>query len=100
MKHLEKLLWWLLTGKRGGVNRARIIKKLRERPYNPHQLSKELNLDYKTVRHHMDVLIKNNIVRSSGDGQYGTVYMLSNVMKDNFESFKEIWKVSEEEKDI
>ncbi len=48
----------------------------------------------------MDVLIKNNIVRSSGDGQYGTVYMLSNVMKDNFESFKEIWKVSEEEKDI
>ena len=45
----------------------------------------------------MDVLIKNNIVKTSGEGQYGTVYMLSNVMKDNFDSFKEIWKVSEKD---
>ena len=56
MKHLEKLLWWLITGKRGGVNRARIIKKLKERPYNAHQLSKELDLDYKTIRHHIKIL--------------------------------------------
>jgi predicted ArsR family transcriptional regulator len=97
---MEDIIWWLIAGTRGGINRARIINELNSRPYNANQLAKNLNLDYKTVRHHMDVLIKNNIVRSSGDGQYGTVYMLSNVMKDNFESFKEIWKVSEEEKDI
>ena len=34
MEHLEKLLWWLITGKRGGINRARIIKMLKDRPYN------------------------------------------------------------------
>jgi hypothetical protein len=45
----------------------------------------------------MDVLIKNNIVKTSGDGQYGTVYMLSNVMKDDFDVFKEVWRISEKD---
>jgi predicted ArsR family transcriptional regulator len=92
---MEGLLWWLIAGTRGGINRARIINELNSRPFNANQLATNLNLDYKTIRHHMDVLIKNNIVKSSGDGQYGTVYMLSNTMKENFDAFKEIWKESE-----
>jgi DNA-binding transcriptional ArsR family regulator len=55
---MEKLLWWLIAGKRGGINRARIIKALADRPYNMHQLSEELNLSYKTVRHHVKILEK------------------------------------------
>jgi hypothetical protein len=31
---MERLLWWLIAGKRGGISRARIIKKLADRPYN------------------------------------------------------------------
>lgn len=94
---MEGILWWLIAGTRGGINRARIINELNSRPYNINQLATGLNLDYKTVRHHMDVLMKNKIVESSGEGQYGTVYMLSNTMKDNFDAFKKIWKISEEE---
>lgn len=44
----------------------------------------------------MDVLMKNNVVKCSGEGQYGTVYMLSSIMKENFDAFKEIWKESED----
>jgi DNA-binding transcriptional ArsR family regulator len=90
MKHLEKLLWWLLTGKRGGTNRARIIKKLKERPYNPHQLSKELNLDYKTIRHHIKILRDNNIIKATGDS-YSKLYFLTDIMEENYEVFQEIW---------
>jgi DNA-binding transcriptional ArsR family regulator len=89
---MEDMLWWLIAGTRGGINRARIIKEIHTRPYNANQLSKMLSLDYKTIRHHMDVLKKNNIIKCSGEGQYGSVYMLSSVMKEHYESFDKIWK--------
>lgn len=90
MKHLEKLLWWLITGKRGGVNRARIIKHLHDRPYNAHQLSIELDLDYKTVRHHIKILVDNNIIKPTGDS-YSKLYFLTDEVEDNYEIFQEIW---------
>lgn len=88
---MEKLLWWLITGKRGGINRARIIKKLNDMPYNPHQLSKELNLDYKTIRHHIKILEENNIIKSTGDS-YSNLYFLTENMEKNYEIFQEIWE--------
>ena len=90
MMSMEKLLWWLIAGKRGGINRARIIKKLNERPYNAHQLAKELDLDYKTVRHHIKVLEENNIIKPTGD-TYSKLYFLSQTMEDNYKIFQEIW---------
>lgn len=95
---MEGLLWWLIAGTRGGINRARLINELNSRPYNANQLAKILNLDYKTVKHHLDVLTKNNMVTACGEGQYGTVYMLSETMKDNFKSFNKIWEESEKER--
>ncbi|NYB27703.1 MAG: winged helix-turn-helix transcriptional regulator [Methanobacteriaceae archaeon] len=89
---MEDLLWWLIAGTRGGINRARIIKELHSRPYNANQLAQNLDLDYKTIRHHMKVLKKNNIIKCSGEGQYGMVYMLSPIMKENFDAFDTIWK--------
>ena len=53
---MKKVLWWLILGTRGGINRAKIIKKLNERPYNAHQLSEELNVNYRTIRHHIKIL--------------------------------------------
>ena len=60
---MKKLMWWLIAGMKGGLNRAKIIKMLNDRPYNAHQLSEELNLDYKTIRHHIKVLEQNNLVQ-------------------------------------
>lgn len=95
MKHLKKLLWWLVTGKRGGFNRARIIKKLYDRPYNAYQLSKELNLNYKTVKHHIKVLKENKVIIESGDS-YAKLYFLTTDMENNYEIFQEIWdKINE-----
>lgn len=88
---MKKLLWWLIAGMKGGLNRAKIIKMLNDRPYNAHQLSDELNLDYKTIRHHIKVLEDNNIVKS-GDEKYGKMYFLSPAIEENYDTFIEIWE--------
>ncbi|MBF4475662.1 MAG: winged helix-turn-helix domain-containing protein [Methanobacterium formicicum] len=87
---MQKLLWWIIAGKRGGKNRARILKLISERPYNAHQISEELCLDYKTVRHHIKILEKNNLIQPTGD-TYGKLYFLSSKMEENYEIFEEIW---------
>lgn len=88
---MRKLLWYLIAGTKGGFNRARIIKYLHERPYNANQLSEKLNLDYKTIRHHIKVLEDNNIIVSAGD-KYGTMYFLSSDMEHNLDVFEQICK--------
>jgi len=47
---------------------------LDDRPRNANQLAEDLDLDYKTVRHHLDVLMDNDVVQRSGD-DYGAVYL-------------------------
>lgn len=86
---MEKILWWLIAGSRGGVNRARIISTLKKRPYNAHKLSEELNLDYKTVTYHLKLLEDNRVVKDSGE-KYGAMYFLSTDMENNYELFKKI----------
>ena len=43
---MKKILWWLIAGTKGGINRARIINVLQQRPYNAHKLAEKLDLDY------------------------------------------------------
>lgn len=88
---MKRALWWLIAGTRGGVNRARMINALKDRPYNANQLSAVLKLDYKTIRHHLKVLSENNVVTSSGSG-YGAMYFLSQTMEENYALFEEIWE--------
>lgn len=71
---MESVLWYVLTGTRGGPNRARILQTLDNQPGNANQLAEELDLDYKTVRHHLDVLSENGIITRSGD-EYGAIYL-------------------------
>lgn len=76
-----KLLWHLMTGTRGGNTRASILKYLSERPYNANQLAEALNLDYKTVRHHLDVLLKNGII-TKGNGYTALYFISKNIESD------------------
>jgi len=96
---VKQILWWLIAGSKGGINRARIILALNKRPYNANQLTQMFNLDYKTVRHHLDVLKKHQVIRSTGEG-YGTMYFLSDTMKAKYEDFVEIWKQIEVPADL
>lgn len=81
-KQSRKLLLYLFTSTRGGFTRLRIIMNLLDKPYNTHQLSQELNLDYKAVQHHMKVLEKNNMVSKIGE-RYGAIFHLSNFLEMN-----------------
>jgi predicted ArsR family transcriptional regulator len=68
-----------------------IIAALKEIPRNANQLAQDLQLDYKTIRHHLDVLSKNGIVSSTGEG-YGTTYFLTQELSENYALFEGVWK--------
>jgi DNA-binding transcriptional ArsR family regulator len=87
---VKRILWWLIAGSKGGINRARIIQALHKRPYNANQLTQLFGLDYKTIRHHLDILKKHQVIISMGEG-YGTMYFLSDQMKSKYDEFLEIW---------
>ena len=85
-----KILFWILFGStRGGPVRIKIVKLLRNRPYNTYQLSKELSLDYNCVKHHMNTLEKNNLVEKI-NVTYGAAYFLSPLFEENQLIFDEI----------
>jgi DNA-binding transcriptional ArsR family regulator len=88
---LKYLLGWLIAGTRGGPTRARIIQTLKENPQNANQLATLLGMDYRTIRHHLNILQKNKIITSVGEG-YGIVYFLSQTLEDNYAVFEEIRK--------
>jgi DNA-binding transcriptional ArsR family regulator len=89
MPVMEGVLWYVLTGTRGGKNRVRILKALDDRPRNANQLAEDLGLDYKTVRHHLDVLTDNDIVSKSGD-DYGAVYLPTDRTRHHWDTIEEI----------
>jgi len=88
-RSLKYLLGWLIAGTRGGPTRAKIIQSLKETPQNANQLAIQLKMDYKTMRHHLEVLEKNKIITSVGD-RYGATYFLSQAMEENYGLFEEI----------
>ncbi|MEF8825013.1 MAG: winged helix-turn-helix domain-containing protein [Halapricum sp.] len=81
---MRKVLWWLVGGSRGGRNRLRIIRTLEREPMNANQLASHLDLDYKTVRHHLDRLTENDVVETIGD-DYGQMYFLTDRMEKNLD---------------
>ncbi|PSP76053.1 ArsR family transcriptional regulator [Halobacteriales archaeon QS_5_68_33] len=86
---MEGTLWHVLAGTKGGPNRARILRALDERPRNANQLADALDLDYKTVRHHLDVLREKNLVRRSGD-DYGAIYLPTDRLRQCWDTCEEI----------
>ena len=92
---LRQLLWYLIAGTRGGPNRARIIEALHDRPYNAHQLSEALGLDYRTTRHHLDLLRKNGLLARPVGDAYATPYILSTYLEGNYSIFLEIRQKSQ-----
>jgi predicted transcriptional regulator len=86
---VKRLLWFVFTGSRGGLNRLKIISKLKENPFNINQLAKELNLDYKAIQHHIRVLEKNNMISKIGE-KYNVNYFISTFLEVNMGIFEEI----------
>jgi DNA-binding transcriptional ArsR family regulator len=100
VRQMKYLLGWLIAGTRGGVTRAKIIETLKENPQNANQLARRLEMDYRTIRHHLKILTKNRIITSAGKG-YSITYFLSPEMEENYGLFEEImnkiWKKQKRE---
>ncbi|WP_435347273.1 ArsR/SmtB family transcription factor [Haloarchaeobius sp. HRN-SO-5] len=88
---MEAVLWYVLTGTRGGENRVRILRAVDERPRNANRLAEDLDLDYKTVRHHLDVLMDNDIVQNSGD-DYGAVYLPTERVREYWDTVERVFE--------
>ena len=88
-RSIRQLLIWLIRGTKGGNTRARIIKTLKINPQNSNQLATTLQVNYKTIRHHLAILEKNRLINSTGD-HYSTAHFLSELMEENYGLFEEI----------
>ena len=86
---MEKALWYLLAGTRGGETRARIICALDERPRNANQLAETLELEYNTIRYHLE-LLEDHDVLEPGEQDYGTMYFLTDRFEGHREAFEGI----------
>ncbi len=73
------------------MNRAKIIRILNDEPMNANQLTGMLEVDYRTVRHHLDVLEKNGVITPMGE-RYGKMYFLSPEREENYPDLEEILK--------
>ena len=80
---MERLIWFLLAGTRGGPNRARILAALRDRPRNANQLAQSLSPNYRTVLHHVDLLAEHGLITTPAKDAYGAVYFLTSAMERN-----------------
>jgi DNA-binding transcriptional ArsR family regulator len=58
---------------------------------NANQLATRLGMDYKTVRHHLTVLLKNHLVVAVGE-RYGEMYFISPELELNYDEFLRIWE--------
>ena len=85
----KMMFWFLFASSRGAATRIRIVKLLRDQPYNAHQISKELSIDYKAVKHHLQTLERNNII-GKFEAKYGAAYYLSVLFEENQTVFDEI----------
>jgi DNA-binding transcriptional ArsR family regulator len=85
------LLWYVLAGSRGGVNRGRVINLLRKEPRNVNQLAEALEVHYRVAEHHVRALEKNNLITPAGE-HYGRLYFLSQEMEAHLYLFDEIWQ--------
>ncbi len=85
----KMILWSIIAGTRGGVNRAKILNLIKETPMNANKIATVLDLDHKTVIHHVKILAKNNLVVKA-EKEYAAEYMLTRIIKENQSALEEI----------
>ena len=81
-KQIKEKFSTVFTGMGGRFTRLRIICAITEEPKNPNELSKKLELNYKTVTHNIWVLEKNGFITREGDG-YGATFSPSILLTEN-----------------
>jgi len=88
-RRFKLILWSIICSTRGGPNRAKILNLVKNTPMNANKIATVLNLDHKTVVHHVKILSKNELVVKA-EKDYGAEYQLSQIMKENQSVLEEI----------
>ena len=88
-RRFKMILWSIIAGTRGGVNRAKILNLIKNNPLNANKIATELNLDHKTVAHHVKILSKNELIIKA-EKNYGAEYQLTQIMTENQNVLEEI----------
>jgi DNA-binding transcriptional ArsR family regulator len=76
----ERIWWWIFVGTKGGITRAKIMKILLEMPLNNNQIAERLGLNYKTVEHHINILLENKLIELPMGRRYGASYYPSQLV--------------------
>jgi len=79
MESMQRLLFWLLEGTKGGPTRIQLLKLLVKKPMNLNQLAHAAGLHYKTVEHHVELMMENSVLECTGKG-YGRMYFVSEIV--------------------
>lgn len=95
---MEGVPWYLFASSRGAPSRVRVLRALDERPRNPNELATALDLDYSTVRHHLDVLQRNNVVERSGD-EYAAAYLVTDRTRHHWDVVEHILETVDVDED-
>ena len=88
-RRFKMILWSIIAGTRGGINRAKILNLLKNSPMNANKIATVMNLDYKTILHHVKILSKNELI-TKAEKDYGAEYQLTQIMKENQNVLEEI----------
>ena len=88
-QRFRHLMWHLFAATRGGQKRIMIVQLLRKRPYNAHQLCREIRVDYRTILHHIKVLVDNQVITCE-EKRYGEMYFLTEFFESQMGEFDDI----------
>ncbi len=94
-KDVRRLIVWLLYASRGGSTRLSILKLLKERgPMPVSQIARALNLNYRTVIYHLEILESHDLV-TKVEMPEGTMYALSEAGLRNWDLIEKLIRGNE-----
>ncbi len=94
---MERLLWYVFAGSRGGPTRVRVVQALHAQPRNTNQLAKDLEMDFKSIDYQLRVLAKHTFVVRREEG-YGMPWEVSKNLLAAWDTFVEISEVGKTSK--
>lgn len=85
----EHMLWWVFVGSRGGRMRKMMVDLLITSPMNANQLAGSLSVNYRTISHHLKVLVESRLIAAQGP-RYGQVYFPTALLTSNMAVYREV----------